>query len=146
MVIAFALGTNTLLCMTAYVCTGSRLYKESPAEPHPAPEPSPPKPTRGKEAKGKGAKGRGKKGKPGQGGGLVPAPAAPSWELVASSTDELQAAGEDLALSSIKGQSDIGYQVCPLGSLEQFVKQLVASSIEHMQAAGEILVQSSMIG
>lgn len=91
---------------------GSRLYKEVPAEPHATPEPSPSKPTRGKEAKGKGAKGRAKKGRAGQGGGLVPAPAAPSWELVASSTEELQAAGEDLASSSIKGQSDIGYQVC----------------------------------
>ena len=94
--------------------TGVRLYKEIPAEAPPSP--SPVKPSKGKEAagtKGKGAKGRGKKAKNqgGLGGGLVPPPAEPSWELLGSSTDELQAVGEDLTGSRANAEADIGYQV-----------------------------------
>ena len=92
---------------------GVRLYKEVPAEEPPSPPL--PKP-RGKEAsgaKGKGAKGRGKKAKiqGGLGGSLVPPPAAPSWELLGSSTEELQAVGEDLTGSQASAEADIGYQV-----------------------------------
>jgi len=92
---------------------GVRLYKEVPAEVPPSPPP--PKP-RGKEAsgaKGKGAKGRGKKAKiqGGLGGSLVPPPAEPSWELLGSSTEELQAVGEDLTGSKANAEADVGYQV-----------------------------------
>lgn len=98
--------------------TGPRLYKETPADPQPSSIPSPPKAACGKDAKGKaatgkGSKGRGKKGKDKttHGGSLVPAPAESAWELVASSTEELQAVGEVLVLSSVRGQSDVGDQV-----------------------------------
>jgi len=92
---------------------GVRLYKEVPAEEPPSPPL--PKP-RGKEvsgAKGKGAKGRSKKAKiqGGLGGSLMPPPAEPSWELLGSSTEELQAVGEDLTGSQANAEADIGYQV-----------------------------------
>ena len=92
---------------------GVRLYREVPAQVPPSPPF--PKP-RGKEAsgaKGKGAKGRGKKAKTqgGLGGSLVPPPAEPSWELLGSSTEELQAVGEDLTGSNANAEADIGYQV-----------------------------------
>lgn len=94
-----------------------RLYKEISAEPPSFPTPSPPKPTKGVKdqagAKGKGPKGRGKKAKKqgGLGGSLVAPPAEPSWELLASSTDELQAVGEDLTGQAANAEADIGYQV-----------------------------------
>jgi len=90
--------------------TGVRLYKETPAEVPPSPSPT--KPIRGKEAtgtKGKGPKGRGKKSKS-LGGSLVSPPAVPSWELLGSSTDELQAVGEELTGSKANAEADIGYQ------------------------------------
>ena len=92
-----------------------RLYKETPAEPPPSP--SPLKPTRGSKdaagTKGKGLKGRGKKAKKqgGLGGSLVLPPAEPSWRILASSTDELQAVGEDLTGQKANAEADIGYQV-----------------------------------
>ena len=94
---------------------GVRLYKETPAEPPPSPSPS--KPSKGAKdqagAKGKGPKGRGKKTKKqgGLGGSLVAPPAEPSWELLAGSTDELQAVGEDLTGQKANAEADIGYQV-----------------------------------
>ena len=94
-----------------------RLYKETPAEKPPSP--SPPKPTRGSKdtagAKGKGPKGRAKKAKKqgGLGGSLVLPPAEPSWEILASSTDELQAVGEDLTGQKANAEAEIGYQVIP---------------------------------
>ena len=45
------------------------------------------------------------------GGSLVSPPAAPSWELLGSSTDEFQAVGEDLTGSASNAEADIGYQV-----------------------------------
>lgn len=92
-----------------------RLYKETPAEPPPSPSPS--KSTKGGRdqagAKGKAPKGRGKKSKKqgGLGGSLVAPPAEPSWALLAGSTDELQAMGEDLTGQKANAEADIGYQV-----------------------------------
>ena len=92
-----------------------RLYKETSAEPPPSP--SPVKPTKGGKdqpgAKGKGTKGRGKKSKKqgGLGGSLVGPPAEPSWELLAGSTDELQAVGEDLTGQKANAEAEIGYRV-----------------------------------
>lgn len=94
---------------------GVRLYKETSAEP--APSPSPSKPTKGGKdqagTKGKGTKGRGKKLKKqgGLGGSWMGPPAEPSWELLAGSTDELQAVGEDLTGQKANAEADIGYQV-----------------------------------
>ena len=94
-----------------------RLYKETAAEPLASPSPSPAKPIKGAKdqagAKGKAPKGRGKKAKKqgGLGGSLVAPPAEPSWELLASSTDELQAVGEDLTGQPANAEADIGYQV-----------------------------------
>ena len=91
---------------------GVRLYKEIPAEAPPSISPT--KSTRGaKEGAGpktKGTKGRGKKAKS-QGGSLVPPPAEPDWQLLSSSTDELQAVGEELTGSKANAEADIGYQV-----------------------------------
>ena len=92
-----------------------RLYKETPAEPPPSPSPS--KPIKGAKdqagAKGKGPKGRAKKAKKqgGLGGSSVGPPAEPSWELLASSTEELLAVGEHLTGQKVNGEADIGYQV-----------------------------------
>ena len=109
-----------LVCECWSVNAGVRLYKETPADPPPSPSPTPSKSTRGSKdtaaaaPKGKGAKGRGKKGKKqeGLGGSLVLPPSEPSWELLASSTDELQAVGEDLTGQKANAEADIGYQVC----------------------------------
>lgn len=122
----FVFMQNYMLCVgmsqfhvVSAVTAGVRLYKEVPAEEPPSPPL--PKP-RGKEAsgaKGKGAKGRGKKAKfqGGLGGSLVPPPAEPSWELLGSSTEELQAVGEDLTGSQANAEADIGYQVRKLQDL-----------------------------
>lgn len=102
---------------------GVRLYKETPAEPPLFPSPS--KPSKGAKdqvgAKGKGPKGRGKKAKKqgGLGGSLVAPRAEPSWELLAGSTDELQAVGEDLTGQQANAEADIGYQVI-LNNLQVF--------------------------
>ena len=92
---------------------GVRLYKEVPAEEPPSPTLSKPRGKEASGAKGKGAKGRGKKAKfqGGLGGSLVPPPAEPSWELLGSSTEELQAVGEDMTGSQANAEADIGYQV-----------------------------------
>lgn len=107
-----------------------RLYKEVPAEAPPSPPLAKP---RGKEApgaKGKGAKSRGKKAKiqGGLGGSLVPPPAEPSWELLGSSTEELQAVGEDLTGSKANAEADIGYQV-----RNHFAGCLCIAVIQHQQ-------------
>ncbi|DBA82749.1 hypothetical protein WJX77_007341 [Trebouxia sp. C0004] len=121
--------------------TGVRLYKEILAEVPPSPPL--PKP-RGKEAsgaKGKGAKRRGNKAKiqGGLGGSLVPPPAEPSWELLCSSTEELQAVGEDLTGSEANTEADIGYQL-----LDDIVPTLVARAEaleKRARAAAKIAAQ-----
>ena len=107
---------SSAILLQSVTCAGSRLYKEMPSRSPPNPNLTPSKASRGKDPKGKGttgkgAKGRGKKAKGNQGGSVVGPPAESAWELVASNAEELQAVGEELVSSSVKGQSDIGYQV-----------------------------------
>ncbi|KAL3157904.1 hypothetical protein ABBQ32_012312 [Trebouxia sp. C0010 RCD-2024] len=130
--------------------TGVRLYKETTAEPPSSPSPSPPKPTtKGAKdqagAKGKGPKGRGKKPKKhgGLGGSLVAPPAEPSWELLASSTDELQAIGEDLTGQPANAEADIGYQI-----LDDIVPNLVAraeAQEKRARAAAKVAAQLNSV-
>ena len=127
-----------------------RLYKESPAEPPPSP--SPPKPTRGAKdsagVKGKGPKGKGKRAKKqgGLGGGLMAAPAEPSWELLASSTAELQAVAEDLTGQKANAEADIGYQVRSAGQCLQHTASMLALDLAHhplLQGNGSVGCQNA---